>query len=296
MKIAIFYTTWTESVEKIVAAGKRLKIKITPIHYSQVVWRGEIGRVEPAFNHQPLSDFSVFYFRTVGDKNISLPSLLAYALEHKIRVVDQYLTRLGGAMRKKKSNEAIFLLKAGVSYPASKFVGDQTATRCLVEEMKKPVIVKSISGRHGTSTFLIRSDSDLDKAFRGRRSVEFLIQDYIPNDGDYRLFLVGYKVIAGFKRQIKEEKLVLNRSQGPSVFLEQIPLEIKQEAEKAAKILGVEIAGVDLVIDQRNQKPAVIEVNQAPEFRIMEKRTNIDVAAKIVKYLASKKNGHGTVV
>jgi len=291
MKIAIFYTTWTESVEKIVAVGKRLKIKIAPIHYSQIVWRGKIGRAEPTFDDQPLSDFSVFYFRTVGDKNDNLPLLLTYAVEHKIRVVDQYLTRLGGAMRKKKSNEAVFLLKAGISYPASKFVSDQVATRRLVEGMKKPVIIKSIGGRHGTSTFLIRANSDLDKAFKGRRSVEFLIQDYIPNDGDYRLFLVGYKIIAGFKRQIKEEKLVLNRSQGASVFLEQIPSEIKREAERATEILGVEIAGIDLVVDQRNQKPVVIEVNQAPEFRIMEKRANVDIAAEIVKYLASKKNG-----
>lgn len=287
MKIALFYTAWTDSIEKIIRAGNELETEITPIHYSQIVWQNDGQQVEAFFDQQPLSRFSLFYFRSVGDKNENLPLLLEYAREHRIRVVDQYLTRLGGAMRKRKSNEAVLLMKAGVSYPRSIFVSDHQTLKKIVSQMKKPVIIKNTGGRHGVGTFWIRSDEDLDRALLGRRAANFLIQEYIPNDGDYRLFLIGYRVIAGFKRQPKEEKLILNRSQGSSEPLKEIPEEIKREAEKAAKVLEVEIAGIDLVVDQRTGKPVVIEVNQAPEFRVMEKRTGVNVAAEMVKYLAS---------
>ena len=154
--------------------------------------------------------------------------------------------------------------------------------------MKKPLIIKNTGGRHGVGTFWIRNEDDLDKALLGRRAANFLIQEYIPNDGDYRLFLVGYQLVAGFKRQPKVEKLILNRSQGVSEALKQIPPAVRGEAEKAARALGVEIAGIDLVIDQRTGKPVVIEVNQAPEFRVMEKRTGVDIAQAIVRYLAGQ--------
>jgi ribosomal protein S6--L-glutamate ligase len=132
---------------------------------------------------------------------------------------------------------------------------------------------------------LIKEDSQLEKILLGRERQNFIIQEYIPNDGDYRLFLVGYRVMAGFKRQRKEEKLILNRSLGSSEVLEKIPGDVVEEAEKAARTLGVQIAGIDLVRDERTKKPVVIEVNQSPEFYVMERRTGKDIAGEIVRFL-----------
>ncbi len=281
-KVGLFYTAWTDSVERIVdeAAGQ-----IIPIHYSQIIWQKKNRQLVALANGQDLAQFRLFYFRAVGDRNENLPLLLEYAQKRQIRVVDQYLTRLGGAMRKRKSNEAMLLQAAGVSYPKSVFVADHQLLAKLVAKWPKPVILKNTAGRHGTGTFWIRRQEDLEKAFLGRRRANFLLQEYIPNDGDYRLFLIGYQVVAGFKRQPKEAKLILNRSQGSSVALEKVPVKVKAEAEKAARALGVEIAGVDLVVDQRRQQPVVIEVNQAPEFRVMEKRTGKNIAAAIIQFL-----------
>ncbi|MFH1602178.1 MAG: ATP-grasp domain-containing protein [Candidatus Shapirobacteria bacterium] len=287
-KIAFFYTAWTDSGEKLVKAAKKEEIDLVPIHYSALKIEGIQKEWEIYFQDQPLKDFSLFYFRSVGDKNEHLPLLLEYAKEHKIPIVDDYLNKLGGAFRKRKSSEAIMLLRAGVSYPKSSFVSDREDLKKVVEAEPKPVVIKSTAGRHGQGTFLIEDDLALNRVLQGRTSINFLIQDYIPNDGDYRLFLVGYKVITGFKRQAKEKQLILNRSAGSSQILEKIPEDVAAEAEKAAKILGVEIAGVDLVMDKRNNKPVVIEVNQAPEFYVMEKRANLDIAQLIVKYLKEK--------
>jgi len=287
-KIGFFYTTWADSGEKLLKAAKTAGVNLVPIHYSQVVCRGDKGKWEILFKNHSLSELDLFYFRNVGDKNEALPVLLEYATENNIPVVDQYLRKLGGAFRKKKSCEAMMLLKSKISYPRSIFISNPEELKEIANSQKKPIILKSTSGRHGTSTFLLKSNSQLTKVLMGRNTINFLIQEYIPNDGDYRLFLVGHKVVACFKRQQKEKKLILNRSQGKSQFLKKIPALVAKEADKATEILGVEIAGVDMVIDKRNQKPVVIEVNQAPEFYVMEQRTRINIAEKIINYLKER--------
>jgi len=289
-KIAFFYTAWTDSGEKLITAANKIGVELTPVHYSQLKIEGKKGSWEILINNRPLKEFSLFYFRSVGDKNEHLPLLLEYAAENKIPVVDEYLNKLGGAFRKKKSTEAMVLLSSRVSYPRSVFVADREELKKIVEAENKPVIIKATGGRHGKGTFLIQDNQQLAKALQGRSSLNFLIQEYIPNDGDYRLFLIGYKAIVGFKRQAKEEKLILDRSIGKSVVLDKIPGAIAEQAQKAARVLGVEIAGIDLVIDKRNGMPVVIEVNQAPEFYVMERRTGKDIASLIIKYLKSKTN------
>lgn len=98
---------------------------------------------------------------------------------------------------------------------------------------------------------------------------------------------VGYKVIGGFKRAAKEEKLVMNKSIGKSVAVD-LPDDVIAEAEKAAKAVEVEITGTDLVRDSRNGKVYIIEVNEAPQFKVFEKRTKINAAKKIMEYLKEK--------
>jgi len=284
-KIALFYTAWTDSGEKFLQAASSYPIELTPIHYSQLVCRAENSSWEIYFNQQPLKNFHLFYLRSVGDSNELLPLLLDYAEENHIPLIDSYLKKLGGAFRKKKSIEAMMLVKNGIPYPRSFFVSDREKLKEIVQHQTKPLIIKSTSGRHGTNTFLVENNPQLEKILRGRSKTNFLVQEYIPNSGDYRLFLVNYQVIAGFKRQAKEKRLILSRSRGGSTPLRKIPPLIKQTAQKAAKILGIEIAGVDLVVDQRTQQPVVIEVNQAPEFEVMERKTGVNIAEKILAFL-----------
>jgi glutathione synthase/RimK-type ligase-like ATP-grasp enzyme len=98
---------------------------------------------------------------------------------------------------------------------------------------------------------------------------------------------VGYQCVGGFKRQVKEEKLILNRSQGRSLSVE-VPAEVVEMAEKAARTLKVEVAGTDLVKDSQSGKVYVIEVNEAPQFKVFEKRTKINAAGKILEYCVEK--------
>ncbi len=287
-KIALFYTSWTEGVADIVSASRQRGVTLDAWHYQQLTWRWRRNQWQVTTPKGSLAKYQLFYFRTVGDQNESLPLLLEYSQRHQIKIVDEYLRRLGGAMRKRKSSEAAVLLSAGINYPRTVFSPDWQQLGRLLAKWPKPVVLKKTGGRHGSGTFLIRNHQDFERALLGRRRANFLLQEYIPNDGDYRLFLIGYQVVAGFKRQPKENKLVLNRSQGSSQPLTTIPAAIRQLAETAARTLAVEISGIDLVVNQKTGQPVIIEVNQAPEFRIMKRRSQQDIGGLIVDYLLAK--------
>ena len=142
-------------------------------------------------------------------------------------------------------------------------------------------------------TFWIREFADLKKLkdILEKRKVAargFLVQEYIENDGDYRVMTVGYKCIGGFKRQVKEEKLILNKSQGRSVGLVEIPSEVIKTAEAAAKALKVEVAGTDLVVSKNTEEVYIIEVNEAPQFKVFERRTKINAPRMILEYCVNK--------
>lgn len=284
-KIALFYQLWFDSGERFLEAAKKLKVDLVPIQYDDLVMR----QLEILYQGKPLSDFDLFYFRAVGQAIEWANLLIFYTKQKKIPAVDEYL-KIWGPQRRLKSIAGVILNQAGVFYPRTSFASQQ---KQLVKEainFQFPFVLKiSKGGRHGVGTFLIKDKKTLTRIIKGRiEKTGFLIQEYIANDGDYRLFLIGYKTLGGFKRQRKEERLVLNRSAGPSVGLKRIPKAVQLEAEKAVRALKVEIAAVDLVIDKRSGKPVVIEVNEAPQFRIFEKRTGIDVAEAVIKYLAKK--------
>ena len=152
-------------------------------------------------------------------------------------------------------------------------------------------------------TFWIREMEDVEKlvhVLEGRREKAkekgerivpmrgFLIQEYIENDGDYRVMTVGYKCIGGFKRQVKEEKLILNKSKGGSVGVKELPKDVIEVAERAAEVLGVEVAGTDLIRSTKTGEVYIVEVNEAPQFKVFEKRTKFNAARTILEYCVSK--------
>ncbi len=275
-----------------------LGIELVPVKYRKLRVVGD--RI--MFGETDMRDFDGWYFRSVGSELEWSKLLQLYARKHNIPAVDEYL-KTEGPLRRFKSVMTWQLLDAGVLYPKSAYVETFKDLERELKNWELPAIVKlSAGGRHGMGTFWVRELSDLEKLkhvlenrkekakaenkkmpiFRG-----FLIQEYIRNDGDFRLMTVGYKCIGGFKRQVKEEKLILNRSQGKSMVVE-LPSDVVETAERAAQVLGVEVAGTDLVRDSKTGKVYIIEVNEAPQFKVFEKRTKTNAARLILEYCVKK--------
>ena len=300
MKIAYLHRiTFDESEVRFLEEARKLNIELVPIKYRKLKFvEGKI-----LFGEIDLKDFEGWYFRSVGSELEWSKLLQFYARKYNIPVVDEYLMT-EGPLRRFKSIMTWQLLEAEVNYPKSAYVESLTDLKKELEKWEFPAIVKlSQGGRHGMGTFWIREMADIEKlenVLEGRREKAkekgekmvplrgFLIQEYIRNDGDYRVMTVGYKCIGGFKRQVKEEKLILNKSQGNSVAVKDLPKDVIEIAERAAKVLRVEVAGTDIIRDIKTGQLYIVEVNEAPQFKVFEKRTRINAAGAILEYCKEK--------
>jgi len=300
IKLAVFHRINFEDTEiRLNEEALALGVDLTWIKYRELKVVGE----KIFFGETDLRDFDGWYFRAIGSELEWSKLLQLYARKHNIKVVDDYLMS-EGPLRRFKSVMSWQLLDAGVRYPKSAYIERIEDLETELRKWEFPLIVKlSSGGRHGMGTFFLRSIEELSSLLgrleeRNNKAVElgrqrisyrgFLIQEYIENDGDFRVMTVGYKCIGGFKRQPKMEKLVLNQSEGKSVGLTEVPGDVAEMAERAAKVLGVEVAGTDLVRSKKGGQVYIIEVNEAPQFKVFEKRTGVNVAKAILEHCVNK--------
>jgi ribosomal protein S6--L-glutamate ligase len=112
-----------------------------------------------------------------------------------------------------------------------------------------------------------------------------LVQEFIKEAGgaDLRVFIVDGQIVGAMKRQAKEGEFRSNLHRGGSASLIKLTPEERSTAIKAAKKLGLGIAGVDLL--QSDRGPLVMEVNSSPGLEGIEGATGVDIAGRIIEYV-----------
>lgn len=121
-----------------------------------------------------------------------------------------------------------------------------------------------------------------------------MVQEYIREAGgaDIRCFVIGDKVIAAMKRQAKEGEFRSNLHRGGSASLIKLTPAERATAVKAAKTMGLNVAGVDLL--RSNHGPLVMEVNSSPGLEGIEAATEKDVASQIIAFMEKNAKAHKT--
>ncbi|WP_344432428.1 RimK family alpha-L-glutamate ligase, partial [Amycolatopsis minnesotensis] len=121
-------------------------------------------------------------------------------------------------------------------------------------------------------------------AFRGLNA-HFLVQEFIKEAGgaDIRCFVIGGKVVASMKRQAKEGEFRSNIHRGGSAEVIRITPEERSTAVRAARIMGLNVAGVDIL--RSNHGPVVMEVNSSPGLEGIERATGKDIAGKVIEFM-----------
>ncbi|MFA6184539.1 MAG: hypothetical protein WCT51_04255 [Candidatus Shapirobacteria bacterium] len=163
---------------------------------------------------------------------------------------------------------------------------------------KFPVIIKGSGGDRGTRVFKTDNLEQLEKLVRDLRKSEidegrrYMLQEFIPNDGDFRVLVLGEKVLGVMKRSSQnKDEFKNNYSAGGKVELAELSEEIKQLAVKAAKVCGLAVAGVDVAFRNNDlSQPIIWEVNKGPQFKGFMEATGIDVPMEMVKFLVSLKS------
>jgi ribosomal protein S6--L-glutamate ligase len=150
-----------------------------------------------------------------------------------------------------------------------------------------PLVIKLLEGTQGIGVVLAetrKAAESVIEAFMGLRA-NILVQEYIKEAGgaDIRCFVIGNKVIAAMKRQAKEGEFRSNIHRGgiPSVI--KITPKERETAVNAARIVGLNVAGVDILRSERG--PLVIEVNSTPGLEGIESATHKDIATLVIDFI-----------
>ncbi len=129
-----------------------------------------------------------------------------------------------------------------------------------------------------------KAAESLIEAFRGLNA-NFLVQEFIKEAGgaDIRCFVIGDKVVAAMKRQGKEGEFRSNLHRGGTASLVKLTPEERSVAVRAAKKMGLNVSGVDLL--RSNHGPVVLEVNSSPGLEGIETATQRDIAGMIIEFI-----------
>jgi ribosomal protein S6--L-glutamate ligase len=164
--------------------------------------------------------------------------------------------------------------------------GEHVAS-CIDHVDGPPVVVKLLEGTQGIGVVLAESTpaaSSVIEAFHGLDQ-NILIQQFIreANGSDIRALVVGRKVVAAMKRTAVSGEFRSNIHRGGTARKVKLPAEYRKTALAAARVLGLRVAGVDLI--ESREGPMVMEVNSSPGLEGIEKATGVDVAEAIIEHL-----------
>lgn len=189
------------------------------------------------------------------------------------------------------------LAREGIGLPVTGFAHSPDDVQDLIRMVGgTPLVIKLLEGTQGIGVVLAETrkaaESVID-AFMGLRA-NIMVQEFIKEAGgsDLRCFIVGGKVIAAMKRQAKEGEFRSNLHRGGTATLVKITPQERNAAVKAAKVLGLNVAGVDIL--RSSHGPLVLEVNSSPGLEGIEQATGKDVAGIIIEFIENNAKPHRT--
>ncbi|CAN7184547.1 30S ribosomal protein S6--L-glutamate ligase [Pseudoxanthomonas sp. LjRoot143] len=183
------------------------------------------------------------------------------------------------------------LAAQGIDLPVTVFGDNPDDTADLLSMLGPPPhVIKLNEGAQGAGVMLTEKPSasrSVVEALRGLYA-SFVVQEFIgeAEGADLRCFVVGDEVVASMRRQAPEGDFRSNLHRGGTALLAEATEEERAVAIRAARVLGLGVAGVDLIRAQRG--PLVLEVNSTPGLEGIEGVCGVDVAGRIVDYLAAR--------
>jgi ribosomal protein S6--L-glutamate ligase len=181
------------------------------------------------------------------------------------------------------------LSKKGIGMPITGFAHSLDEIQDLIKMAGGvPLVIKFLEGTQGIGVVLVESTKaarSVIEAFLGLK-VNIMVQEYIKESSgaDIRCFVVGDKVVSAMKRQSKSpEEFRSNLHRGGLASAVEITEEERTMAIRASHIIGLNVAGVDIV--RSNRGPLIIEVNASPGLEGIEKATGADVAGAIIQFV-----------
>lgn len=217
-----------------------------------------------------IADYDVVYLRRVKEGIAPAMAVGRYGSAKGVAVFDSEIANRQGSMGKLTQYMQFSL--AGVPFPDAIYSPSHINLVQAFQENKWsfPVVVKSVSGRRGSDNHLVHSQAELERVLAENPDIHFLIQKYVPNTSDYRVWVCGDQ-IGPILHRTRQDGHLNNTSQGGDALLldgpDALPAHVRADCVKAAKLLHWDIAGVDVVFanDDLAGEYYFFEANRAPQ-------------------------------
>lgn len=227
-----------------------------------------------------------------------IPRIAGYMTRYGTAIVRQFemqgiytpISSIAISRSRDKLRSLQLLSRSGVGIPKTVLSRNTTDIDDMIEQIGgTPAIIKLATGTHGNGVVLAETKKAAKSTLQAfylsnEDGTNILLQEFIKESAgtDIRVFVVGGRVIASMKRQSLDDDFRSNIHQGGEGEKIKLTAEERKIALKAAKSMGLNICGVDLM--RSNKGPLVLEVNSSPGFAI-EKYTGRNVAEAVIEYI-----------
>jgi ribosomal protein S6--L-glutamate ligase len=234
-----------------------------------------------------------------------LPRIGASITQYGLAVVKQFEmlgmftvnSSLAIAESRDKFRALQMLNQSGIRVPATVLTRSQRTLKSTSRAVGgMPVIAKLLQGTQGVGVMLLHTPASFQSVVETLWDfgVDVFVQQFLKEGAgsDYRVFVVGNRVVAAMQRTASRGEFRSNIHRGGEGSLVRLPKAYQRAAVQAAQVFGLEIAGVDLMTSRSG--PAVLEVNSSPGFEGIERATGLNIAGEIISHmvkLAGKPKG-----
>ncbi|MFK8025020.1 MAG: RimK family alpha-L-glutamate ligase [Ilumatobacter sp.] len=200
-------------------------------------------------------------------------------------------TANGIANSRDKLRATQILSRHDIGMPATSFVRDKADVLPAIELVGgAPVVIKLLEGTQGIGVILAPDKKVAEAIIETLQSTKqnVLIQQFIAESKgrDIRALVVGDRVVGAMRRTAQGDEFRSNVHRGGSVEAVELDKEYERTAVRAAQIMGLRVAGVDML--EGNDGPLVMEVNSSPGLEGIERATGLDIAGSIVDHIANQ--------
>ena len=286
MKIAVLSASQRlYSTQRLIEAGEKRKHEMIVVDHTKCVLQIEKKNPIIVYNGKELTGIdaviprigaSVTFFGTAVVRQFEMQKVFT-------AVESQALVKSRDKLRSMQ-----LLSRAGLGLPKTIFSNYSRDTESVVAMLgSTPIILKLLEGTQGLGIILAetkKAAQSVLEAFNGLEA-RVILQEFIEEAKgvDIRAFVVEGKVVGAMKRQAKEGEFRSNLHRGGTAELITLTEEEEDSAIKAARVMGLGIAGVDML--QSSKGPLILEVNSSPGLEGIEKATKKDVANEIIRYV-----------
>ncbi|MGK7881139.1 MAG: 30S ribosomal protein S6--L-glutamate ligase [Crocosphaera sp.] len=287
MKIAILsHDATLYSTKRLKETGEELGHDMRVVNYLSCYMNITSHKPSIYYNGKPLESFDAIIPRIGVAK-----SFYGTAIVRQFELMGVFCANESQAISRSRDKLRCLqiLARDGIALPVTGFAHDAEDIDGLLEFVGGvPVVIKLLEGSQGIGVVLAETRNAAKSVIEAFRQLDanILVQEFIQEavGVDLRCFVVGGTVVAAMKRQGAEGDFRANLHQGGKADMVELTPEEGKTAVKAAKSMGLNVAGVDML--RSNHGPVVIEVNSSPGLEGIEKASGIDVAKKIIEFLA----------